>query len=409
MSENNTNVPKIRFPGFTDAWEQRLMSDVKDVRDGTHDSPKYHSEGHPLVTSKNLTEHGLDMTNVSLISDEDFNAINHRSKVDVGDIIFGMIGTIGNPIILKRDDFAIKNVALIKRDGEVENEFLIQLLKSPLFDRYIKKENAGGTQKFLGLSQIRNFEFLVPSKAEQEKISKFFYELDHLIALHQRKLGHLQDEKKSLLQKMFPKNGADFPEIRFPGFTLAWEQRKLGEISEKVTEKNKNNIYSETLTNSAVFGIINQRDFFDKDISNEKNLFGYYVVRPDDFVYNPRISNHAPVGPIKRNKLGRTGVMSPLYYVFRTHNVDKTYLEKYFSSNHWQIFMKLNGDSGARSDRFAIKDSIFRDMPIPIPSIKEQTKIGNFFDQLDHLITIHQRKLNHLQEQKKSLLQQMFV
>jgi type I restriction enzyme S subunit len=84
--------------------------------------------------------------------------------------------------------------------------------------------------------------------------------------------------------------------------------------------------------------------------------------------------------------------MSPLYYVFRTHNVNKTYLEKYFSSNSWHIFMKLNGDSGARSDRFAIKDSIFRELPIPIPSIKEQTKIGNFFDQLDHLITLHQRK-----------------
>ncbi|GIO43129.1 hypothetical protein J41TS4_28870 [Paenibacillus apis] len=162
------------------------MSDVKDVRDGTHDSPKYYNEGHPLVTSKNLTEHGLDMTDVSLISDEDFYAINQRSKVDVGDIIFGMIGTIGNPVILNRDDFAIKNVALIKRDGEVENEFLIQLLKSPVFYRYIKKENAGGTQKFLGLSQIRNFEFPVPSRAEQKQIGTFFSGLDHLITLHQR-------------------------------------------------------------------------------------------------------------------------------------------------------------------------------------------------------------------------------
>lgn len=198
------------------------------------------------------------------------------------------------------------------------------------------------------------------------------------------------------------------PQIRFAGFTDAWEQRKLGNISEKVTEKNKNNIYSETLTNSAEFGIINQREFFEKDISNEKNLDGYYVVRPDDFVYNPRISNLAPVGPIKRNKLGRTGVMSPLYYVFRTQNVDKTFLEKYFSSTRWHIFMKLNGDSGARSDRFAIKDSIFREMPIPFPSIREQTKIGNFFDQIDHLITLHQRKLNNLKNLKAGLLQKMF-
>ncbi|KLV29990.1 restriction endonuclease subunit S [Priestia megaterium] len=198
------------------------------------------------------------------------------------------------------------------------------------------------------------------------------------------------------------------PEVRFPGFTGGWEQRKLGEISEKVTEKNKNNIYSETLTNSAEFGIINQRDFFDKDISNEKNLDGYYVVRPDDFVYNPRISNLAPVGPIKRNKLGRTGVMSPLYYVFRTHNIDKTYLEQYFSSNSWHIFMRLNGDSGARSDRFAIKDSLFREMPIPIPSIEEQTKIGDFFKKINKAVDLYQQELATLKQTKQGFLQKLF-
>lgn len=198
------------------------------------------------------------------------------------------------------------------------------------------------------------------------------------------------------------------PEVRFAGFNGDWEERKLGEISEKVTEKNKNNIYSETLTNSAEFGIISQRDFFDKDISNEKNLDGYYVVRPDDFVYNPRISNLAPVGPIKRNKLGRTGVMSPLYYVFRTHNVEKTYLEKYLSSNKWHKFMELNGDSGARSDRFAIKDSVFCRMPIPIPSKEEQTKIGNFFKQLDDMIALHRQELTTLKQTKQGFLQKMF-
>ena len=198
------------------------------------------------------------------------------------------------------------------------------------------------------------------------------------------------------------------PEIRFPGSISDWKKSNLGQISEKVTEKNKSNIYSETLTNSAQFGIINQRDFFDKDISNEKNLDGYYVVRPDDFVYNPRISNLAPVGPIKRNKLGRTGVMSPLYYVFRTHDVDKTYLEKFFSANSWHKFMKLNGDSGARSDRFAIKDSLFREMPIPIPSIEEQTKIGNFFEMMDEAITLYEKELTILKQTKKGFLQKMF-
>jgi type I restriction enzyme S subunit len=167
--------------------------------------------------------------------------------------------------------------------------------------------------------------------------------------------------------------------VRFAGFTGEWETRELGEISIKVAEKNKNNEFSETLTNSAEYGIISQREFFDKDISNVKNLDGYFVVRPDDFVYNPRISNHAPVGPIKRNLLGRTGVMSPLYYVFRTTKGNITFIEKYFESIYWHEFMKINGDNGVRSDRFNIKDSVFEEMPVPFPSISEQATIGKFF------------------------------
>ena len=201
--KNGEDKPEIRFAGFTDAWEECRLGEVKDVRDGTHDSPKYQNKGFPLITSKNIKESGLDMSNVSLISFEDFNAINQRSKVDIGDIIFGMIGTIGNPIILERDDFAIKNVALLKNGGSIDNRFLLQLLKSPVFELYMKKENAGGTQKFLGLSQIRNLNFFVPELSEQQRIGEFFSQLDNLLILYQRKLGHLQEQKKSLLKQMF--------------------------------------------------------------------------------------------------------------------------------------------------------------------------------------------------------------
>lgn len=204
------------------------------------------------------------------------------------------------------------------------------------------------------------------------------------------------------------KTKSKIPALRFKGFTDAWEERKLEEISDKVTEKNKNSEFVETLTNSAEFGIINQRDFFDKNISSEKNLNGYYIVREDDFVYNPRISNYAPVGPIKRNKLGRTGVMSPLYYVFRPYNIDKKFLEYYFDTTVWHKFMKINGDSGVRADRFAIKDSIFKTMPIPYPSIEEQRKIGKFFDNLNDIIALHQRKCDQTKELKKTMLQKMF-
>ena len=172
----------------------------------------------------------------------------------------------------------------------------------------------------------------------------------------------------------------------------------MGGIADKVTEKNIGLQYVETFTNSAEFGIVSQQDFFDHEISKIGSLDGYYIVRNDDFVYNPRISTSAPVGPINRNKLGKTGVMSPLYTVFRPHNIDKTYLEYYFKSKYWHSFMQLNGDSGARSDRFSIKDSIFFEMRLPIPDIEEQQKIGTFFSVLNTVITLHQHKFLYVLE-----------
>ncbi|WP_436676991.1 restriction endonuclease subunit S [Lactiplantibacillus plantarum] len=203
--KNGAKVPELRFAGFADDWEERKLGEFSDVRDGTHASPKYVSQGHPMVTSKNLTHSGLDMTDVSFLTDKDFNEINKRSKVSIGDILFGMIGTIGNPVIVDRDDFAIKNVALIKEktSNPITNKWLLQYLKSPSFNRFIQKENAGGTQKFIALGLIRDMKLRVPEFDEQQKIGAFFKKIDDTIALHQRKLEKLQELKKGYLQKMF--------------------------------------------------------------------------------------------------------------------------------------------------------------------------------------------------------------
>ena len=182
----------------------------------------------------------------------------------------------------------------------------------------------------------------------------------------------------------------------------------MKEIADKVSEKNKNNEFSEPFTNSAEQGIISQKDYFDREIVNNENLDSYYIVRNDDFIYNPRISVTAPVGPINRNRLGRNGVMSPLYTVFRTHDIDNLYLEFYFKTTKWHRFMKLNGDSGARFDRFTISSTQFMEMPIPYPMLDEQQKMGEYFDSLDHLITLHQRKCEQTKKLKKYMLQKMF-
>ena len=173
----------------------------------------------------------------------------------------------------------------------------------------------------------------------------------------------------------------------------------MGEISSKITKKNQDIVVDEVFTNSAEYGIISQRDFFDKDIANSGSIAGYYIVEPNDFVYNPRISTTAPFGPIKRNKLERTGAMSPLYYVFRPHDIDLSYLECFFQTSCWHAFMRFNGNTGARSDRFAITDKVFSEMPISMPQdIEEQKKVGLYFEQLDTLITLHQRECNRIKK-----------
>lgn len=198
------------------------------------------------------------------------------------------------------------------------------------------------------------------------------------------------------------------PEIRFKGFSDDWEQYKLKDIANKVNEKNVNLSVLETFTNSAEYGVINQRDFFDHDISNVENIGGYYIVGEDNFVYNPRISVTAPVGPINRNKLGRKGIMSPIYTIFRTHDIDPVFLEYFFKGNTWYSYMYFNGDTGARFDRFSIKNEVFFDMPIPYPQFEEQKLIGRYLDYLDCLLTLYQHKYEKLKLFKEAMLDKLF-
>lgn len=201
------------------------------------------------------------------------------------------------------------------------------------------------------------------------------------------------------------------PEVRFEGFQGEWEEYKLSEISSKETEKNKDLLYSETFTNSATKGILSQTDYFINEITNTKNIDSYFIVKPDAFVYNPRMSVNAPVGPINRNKLKRTGVMSPLYYVFNVNKEKMNYdfLEWFFKTHNWHMFMFLNGNSGARSDRFSIKDADLEKMEITAPVDKfEQDIVGSYLKNLDKAVQFKENKIEKLQSFKQAMLQKMF-
>ena len=206
--QEGERVPKYRFEEFENDgdWVEEILGELCDVRDGTHDSPKYVSKGYPMITSKNLLSTGMmDFENVSYLCEDDYNQINKRSKVDINDILFGMIGTIGNPVIVKTDGFAIKNVALIKSIGKLNQEFLLHQLKSNYILTQFEKVNAGGILKFIALGIIRNLIVRVPSPKEQDKIASCISSLDLLITSEAEKIEKLKLHKKGLMQSLFPK------------------------------------------------------------------------------------------------------------------------------------------------------------------------------------------------------------
>ena len=406
-------VPQVRFKGFTDAWGQRILSDVTERitrKNANLEStlPLTISAWHGLVDQTEFFDRQIASRDVSgyfLVKNGEF-AYN---KSYSNGYPWGAVKRLD-----RYDMGVLSTLYIVFTPTDVESEFLVQYYETTNWHTEVSQIAAEGARNH-GLLNIAPSDFfktklcLPNSKSEQAAIGNFFRTLDNALTLHKRKLDGLKALKKAYLQQMFPQAGESVPRLRFSGFTKPWEHQRLGDISLKISEKNGKREFSETLTNSAEHGIISQRDFFDKDISNEKNLDGYYIVRPDDFVYNPRISNFAPVGPIKRNLLGRIGVMSPLYYVFRITVGDLTFIEKYFESVYWHEFMKLNGDNGVRADRFNIKDSIFEEMSIPFPAIEEQVIIGVFFRNLDGQITSQQVKLDKLKQLKVAYLQKMFV
>jgi len=199
------------------------------------------------------------------------------------------------------------------------------------------------------------------------------------------------------------------PKLRFPEFRESgeWEEKPLAKLAKRCTQKNGQVKLSRVLTNSAEFGVVDQQDFFDKDIANQSNLEGYFVVEKGDYVYNPRISITAPVGPISKNNVA-TGVMSPLYTVFRFNNSHNDFYAYYFKTTGWHQYMRLASSTGARHDRMAIASGDFMAMPLPVASPEEQQKIADCLASLDKLITLEAQKLDTLKTHKKGLMQQFF-
>jgi len=404
--------PQLRFSDFKDSWDTSIFDQITSItRLAGYEYSEYWKEDKngPIIGLRgyNIGKGRLILRDLSFISNELSKKLI-RSKLFIGDIAFPCVGSIGNAVVIEENDkFHIQqNIAKITCKDGYNPYFMTHFLTSFHGMKEVYRFNATSSQPNVLVGSLRQFKINLPTLPEQQKIASFLTAVDQKIQKLTHKKALLENYKKGVLQKIF-KQELRFKQDDGSEFT-DWQEKRLGEIAERIAIKNKDNSVTYVLTNSATQGVVSQQDYFDKDIANQNNLEGYYIVSIDDFVYNPRISIHAPVGPIKRNKL-KDGVMSPLYSVFRFKVDNLEYFEFYFETNGWHRYLNSVANFGARHDRMNITNSDFFKMPIPFPCEQERKNITDFLINISIKIESINNELEQTQKFKKGLLQQMFV
>ncbi|WP_432525489.1 restriction endonuclease subunit S [Moraxella sp. ZY21109] len=416
MSERK--VPKLRFAGFTDDWKQRKLGEVVF-------QIKSYSLSRNVETNKDTgfkyVHYGDIHRNIAklLSSENNLPSIQKGNYefLQKGDLVIADASEdyegIGNSCLI--DCFLSRNIVaglhtIALRPTEVNSLFLYYLLHTDIFLQY-GKVIATGTKVFgITAKNLLNFEFNLPSETEQQAIGEFFKQLDNTIAFHQREWEKYKNLKISYLEKMFPQENENKPQLRFPNFTDAWKQRKLGEVVERVTRKNEKLSVFLPLTISAQNGLVAQTEFFDKQVVG-KNLANYYLIEKGEFAYNKSYSNGYPLGAIKRLDKYENGLLSILYILFKPTKVNSQFLVAYYDSNHWHKAVSDIAVEGARNHGLLnIPTNEFFETQIFVPPTKaEQQAIGEFFKQLDDTIAFHQRELEKYKNLKNGYLKQMFV
>ena len=387
MSSNN-NIPQLRFPGFTGEWEEKEIEELCNPISARVklQSNDYLSEGrYPVVDQSQSMICGWTNNDNGLM-------LNHPY------IIFG-----DHTCALKYVDFPFiqgaDGVKILSPQKEYDPRFVYYTIES-------NPVNQDGYKRHY--SDLKEKIFSLPCNIkEQHKIADCLSEIDNLIAAQGQKVEALKEKKRGMMQQMFPQQGETTPRLRFPEFSGEWNETPLGKVADKEINKNRKLEVSRVLTNSANLGVVDQNEYFDREIAVKDNTNNYYIVEINDFVYNPRISTTAPVGPISINKLGK-GIMSPLYTIFRFHTGYIFFYEQYFQTTIWHSYLKSIANFGARFDRMNITTEGFFNMPLLIPSSEEQKKIAECLSAMDEMIASESAKLDALKEHKKGLMQQLF-
>ena len=395
---NNNLIPSIRFKGFNDVWEQRKLGDTVQITMGQSPDGSTYSD---VPSDYILVQGNADLQNGWVFPRVWTSQMT--KKADVGDLIMsvrapaGAMGKTAYNAVIGRGVAAIKG-----------NEFIYQLLVKMDSDGYWKALSCGSTFESLNSDNIKNADVLIPDVAEQKKIGEYFANLDHLITLHQRKYDKLVNIKKSMLEKMFPKNGLSVPEIRFKGFNDAWEQRKLGELCSLITK-------GTTPKDKSGNGEVNfvKVENIDTDNGEITSMSKISVEEHEGYLRRSRLEENDILFSIA-GTLGRVSVVKPSILpantnqalaIIRTNRGYIPYLTAVLKGPAVEDFIRKNPTIGAQPN---LSLEQVNNLDISYPEYDEQVKIGDYFESLDNLITLHQRKLEKLQNIKKSMLEKMF-
>ena len=408
MSKEKRRVPKLRFPGFTEDWEQRKFSDItylsgiKNKENKPYESYSISNEFGFIPQDEQFENGGTmrsaDKSMYYIVSQNSF-AYN-PARINVGSI--GYYDKPNNVIVSSLYE-------VFKTIDIVDDKFLWHWFKSNQFNRLIEKYQEGGVRLYFYYDKLCKGTIDLPTINEQNKISNLLNSLDLYITLHQRKLNNLKLKKKALHQKLFPKNGERYPELRFPRFTDAWEQCKLSDLTQLITKgttpkvKNiQNGVNFIKVENISDDGVISINSYVSEE--EHMNYLSRSILSNNDILFS--IAGTLGRTAIVKSHLLPANTNQALAIIRLNKSVDVVYINTFLKSNAIKTYIRKNPTVGAQPNLSLGQVS---DLEINIPSYSEQEKISNLFSKFDLMITLHQRKLEHLQLQKKALLQQMLV
>ncbi len=410
---NQNKSVKIRFKGFTEAWEQRKLEELasKFTGGGTPNTsnPNYWNGEIPWIQSSDLEEDDvLSLTVKKHISQEGLK--NSAAKIIPKNslVIVTRVGV--GKLVVNTQEIATSQDFLSLSGIKGNSRFLAYSLYSLL--KKITQRVQGTSIKGITKTDFLKEAIFVPSLEEQEKISSCMVEVDKLITLHQRKLNRFQKIRTTFLQKMFPKNGETKPAIRLTGFNADWEQEKLQNFAVRITRKNIKKQNNRPLTISAQHGLVDQTVYFNNRVAAQ-DVSNYYLIKKGEFAYNRSTSKDAPVGAVRRLVDYEEGVLSTLYLVFSItdpQHVDPNYLSYFFGTTGWHSWILERAAEGARNHGLLnVSSQDFLSLPVMLPSsLEEQQKIGEFFQKIDDCIILLERQADLLKQIKSSLLLSMF-